>query len=1026
MSENKIVRETKLFKYNIESPTIAAEDIILSGIHLNSKLFGGETISTNFDVVQELAKNGITVGNRRAEQVIGFIMPVDEVRRGDKIVSVTAKRVDNDTSGGAEALANPVYMYIDMYDENNILIQTFFSKDPVQQTSGDVAINGVFQTTWDFENVVIKSRCSKLEFRFSTERGSRQTNVRIRSHAMRVSANSAKIQLPGFKTIYPGGSVQPYTTEFTAVFDVVVTGLQSHSEDTTLHLSPEKDQKIASIDRLDETLNGHIINGEIHTSVVEKQQISLNTNNIALLSSSVAAIQTSLQATIKNNSTLRQGLVAHIEGRLAAKCIQLSKQHFLQDYTDKKISEIHIPYYNSGNGDENKIAKLCVQFFSQEEEIIGKQVYSLNEVKQSTIGGTPESNFYFDNLIIPDDFRYVRLCFVPNDSVIPNGATCENCVDYRIRILSPSDNQKQFDDFDTDDCAVYTGSGNMGNYVGYVKIVTIHSVLDQLYELDEIPRCIEHVDDGDIHVTIDDKDRWDSKVDYETFDNRFGDLEKAFDTTPKEKIRNTKDIFFKDNTGNAARIHAWDMKTAEYVGEYLTQVTIYRPTNIAYIDSSDILHNKPQWLSVECLDVDGNLLDTYFSYDKDSQKDDDNTTTWNFNEIKIKEEYSKLRFRVTTQEGVLENQPQSMKRAILCYTYTNIPDTNDWGLIEQNNTVQAGHTMYFQFKTISKQQNFAAHVINEDVHVTVEDKERWNNLVVPEIPDLSQITAHVDDDDIHVTAEDKERWDSIVVPDPITYAAGNGIDISDNTISVVTTDVIEESDKIPTAKALYDTFYGERTFNNYDSSKYTEAADTAGTVVLSKKHFISGGRITKVTVPHGTTTGQYGDLDNGDPGYLVIDVFEEDTSFAEGYDKNTPTYRYWADDYYAYRNRFGEGHYEWTFNKRDCIIPENYKAVHLSLVIEEADVPNVGVGSSANARFRINCLAKNGDGEEGVVYEEDDECKLYWTGGTNGANRVAIVEVEYIGNKLNDYYIVPMLLQRISALEARVNELEKS
>lgn len=191
------------------------------------------------------------------------------------------------------------------------------------------------------------------------------------------------------------------------------------------------------------------------------------------------------------------------------------------------------------------------------------------------------------------------------------------------------------------------------------------------------------------------------------------------------------------------------MKTADYVGEYLTQVTIYRPTNIAYIDSSDILHNNPQWLSVECLDVDGNLLDTYFSNDKDSQKDgEDNTTIWNFDEIKIKEEYHKLRFRVTTQENVLENQPQSMKRAILCYTYTNIPDTNDWGLIEQNNRVQAGHTMYFQFKTIIKKLSIEGHIENEDIHVTADEKTEISKIT----PLKALVDSHIGDD-THLTAD---------------------------------------------------------------------------------------------------------------------------------------------------------------------------------------------------------------------------------------------------------------------------------
>jgi hypothetical protein len=333
-----------------------------------------------------------------------------------------------------------------------------------------------------------------------------------------------------------------------------------------------------------------------------------------------------------------------------------------------------------------------------------------------------------------------------------------------------------------------------------------------------------------------------------------------------------------------------------------------------------------------------------------------------------------------------------MKRAILCYTYTNIPDTNDWGVILQDNAIEAGHTMYFQFKTITKQQNFAAHVINDDIHVTIEEKEKWNNIVIPEIPE------------------------------PITYTAGNGIEITDNTISVITTDVIEESDKIPTAKALYNTFYGTRTFNNYDSSKYTQSADTVGTIVLSKKHFIKEGKITKISLPHDKN------IDNGEGGHLVIEVFAEDSSKTDGYDKANPIHRYYSDNYYAYKMNTQNGKYEWTFNNTECLIPSDYKVVHLSLVTNDTIVPSIG--SSNNNRFRINCLAKSGNKNEGVVNEEDDECRVYWKANNNpnvgGDNFVAIVQIEYIGNKLDDFSIVPMLLERIAALEAKVSELENS
>lgn len=88
-----------------------------------------------------------------------------------------------------------------------------------------------------------------------------------------------------------------------------------------------------------------------------------------------------------------------------------------------------------------------------------------------------------------------------------------------------------------------------------------------------------------------------------------------------------------------------------------------------------------------------------------------------------------------------------------------------------------------------------------------------------------------------------------------------------------------------------------------------------------------------------------------------------------------------------------EGRYTWTFNNTDCLIPDDYKVVHLSIVTNTGDIPSIG--SSKNKKLRLSCLTKNGDRNEGTVYEEDDECYFYWKGNTNGANRVAIVEVEY-------------------------------
>lgn len=48
----------------------------------------------------------------------------------------------------------------------------------------------------------------------------------------------------------------------------------------------------------------------------------------------------------------------------------------------------------------------------------------------------------------------------------------------------------------------------------------------------------------------------------------------------------------------------------------------------------------------------------------------------------------------------------------------------------------------------------ASHVIDDDKHVTLADKQRWDTHVQP------KVQSHIDDDGIHVTSEDKKLWSS--------------------------------------------------------------------------------------------------------------------------------------------------------------------------------------------------------------------------------------------------------------------------
>lgn len=53
------------------------------------------------------------------------------------------------------------------------------------------------------------------------------------------------------------------------------------------------------------------------------------------------------------------------------------------------------------------------------------------------------------------------------------------------------------------------------------------------------------------------------------------------------------------------------------------------------------------------------------------------------------------------------------------------------------------------------QSTFASHVGNQIIHVTDEERARWNSMASSD-----NLSSHINNTDIHVTKEDKERWDA--------------------------------------------------------------------------------------------------------------------------------------------------------------------------------------------------------------------------------------------------------------------------
>ena len=154
----------------------------------------------------------------------------------------------------------------------------------------------------------------------------------------------------------------------------------------------------------------------------------------------------------------------------------------------------------------------------------------------------------------------------------------------------------------------------------------------------------------------------------------------------------TKEILNQTSNGNAARLHSWDMNAQQYRKHYLSQIIVPYPTNI--LSDSDPAVHQPLQLFVDCLDENGNIIDTYFSNNNQGQSEDSGEACWQFDEIYIKKSYQKLRFRMTKEWNVAQRPTTTKTHQLVCYTYNANPQ---WGVIDQDNKPVSA-TMNFRFK----------------------------------------------------------------------------------------------------------------------------------------------------------------------------------------------------------------------------------------------------------------------------------------------------------------------------------------
>lgn len=256
---------------------------------------------------------------------------------------------------------------------------------------------------------------------------------------------------------------------------------------------------------------------------------------------------------------------------------------------------------------------------------------------------------------------------------------------------------------------------------------------------------------------------------------------------------------------------AFTIDPTDYVGKIISELRFRHAVN-----TDTRMVNK--YLQADCYNESGVLIDTFFSIEPKTQTATatGETTFQFYNNFIIKENYKNIQFRISPSNVERANTTYySFAGSSLRNSQTNENNSkyrakDGWILkwlngapvsgtnpIAQNN-LTPDFTIIFGSREIIKGSGFIKHINNNDIHFNNSQKDDLLNLI-SKSDDL--YSPHVENDEIHVTAEDKERWDNSTVE----LNAGSFIEIGENnTISVKTADSLAYDDStVPTTKAMY-------------------------------------------------------------------------------------------------------------------------------------------------------------------------------------------------------------------------------
>lgn len=171
--------------------------------------------------------------------------------------------------------------------------------------------------------------------------------------------------------------------------------------------------------------------------------------------------------------------------------IRLSRKHCISG----KINSIKIPFEGATS---TVTGYLSVQVFVDNNNF--SIVYSENTQTQ-TSGTSGESVFNFTDFTLPNDYKFIQLCFVPNKTSVPNVSNNTGNSGFRVRIVKNSDASNQLE-WDDDDCGLYSNL-TYKNWIARVVIDytagegLVGQVSDITDSINEIHELLENVGPSD-------------------------------------------------------------------------------------------------------------------------------------------------------------------------------------------------------------------------------------------------------------------------------------------------------------------------------------------------------------------------------------------------------------------------------------------------------------------------------------------------------------------------------------------------